>query len=84
MVSDVEFSSRGIVLRGRWQEPAAPPPYPAVIFLTGDGAVGSESPTWAKFARMLTTRGVATFGFDFAGLGRSDGLRPGEVRRIKL
>lgn len=48
---------------------------PLVIMLTGDGPKGTKSLSWTNLPPRLAERGIATFLFDFEGLGFSDGER---------
>jgi hypothetical protein len=48
---------------------------PLVIMLTGDGPKGTKSLSWANLPPRLASRGIASFLFDFEGLGISDGVR---------
>jgi pimeloyl-ACP methyl ester carboxylesterase len=47
--------------------------YPLVVLATGDGPNGSNGQTWTQLVPMLTSQGIGTFLFDFAGLGHSPG-----------
>lgn len=78
----IEFAgSDGNKLVGSWSIPdGATPGYPLVILATGDGPSGSNSQTWTQFVPMLNDKGLATFLFDFAGLGHS----PGSYRDLTL
>lgn len=71
----VEFmGSDGSNLVGSWSIPeGVTSGYPLVILATGDGPSGSNSQTWTQFVPMLNARGLATFLFDFSGLGHSPG-----------
>jgi dipeptidyl aminopeptidase/acylaminoacyl peptidase len=65
-------------LRGRFVLPSRNPDIeklPLVIVLTGDGPKGTKSLSWTELPPRLAERGVATFLFDFEGLGFSDGVR---------
>lgn len=46
---------------------------PLVILATGDGPNGSNGQTWSQLVPMLSESGLASFLFDFAGLGNSPG-----------
>ncbi len=77
-MTEFEFQSRntGTLLRGRLVEPAsANDSYPIVVMLTGDGPKGSKSLSWVNMPPLLAEVGVASFMFDFEGLGHSDGDR---------
>jgi len=77
-VEHVEFedSQSGILLRGRFVIPASyADSVPLVIYLTGDGPKGTKSLSWTNLPPMLLDRGVASFLFDFEGLGNSEGDR---------
>lgn len=64
------------VLRGRLvYDDSLPVPLPAVIMLTGDGPKGTKSLSWVNMPPRLMEVGVASFLFDFEGLGYSDGIR---------
>lgn len=78
MTAAYEFRSleSGITLRARCVLPAqGPPPYPVVVMLTGDGPKGTKSLSWANLPPRLAARGIASFLFDFEGLGFSEGER---------
>ncbi|OIO08581.1 MAG: hypothetical protein AUJ52_07910 [Elusimicrobia bacterium CG1_02_63_36] len=47
----------------------------APIVLINSGLLGLKSVTPARFARALTARGLSCFGFDYRGLGKSEGPR---------
>jgi pimeloyl-ACP methyl ester carboxylesterase len=47
----------------------------APIVLICSGLLGLKSVTPARFARALTAKGLSCFGFDYRGLGRSEGPR---------
>ncbi|MBU1145125.1 MAG: alpha/beta hydrolase [Firmicutes bacterium] len=70
------FSGNGTELIGKYFFPNdQEKKFPVVVVLTGDGKKGSESSTWANIPSMLSERGIATFIFDFEGLGLSKGYR---------
>lgn len=73
----LEFQSpNGTRLRGRMALPAdagESSPLPVVLMLTGDGTKGTKSETWTNLPPRLASKGVASFLFDFSGLGFSDG-----------
>ena len=78
MSQEITFSSlqSRVVLRGRLILPSAfKPPFPTVIMLTGDGPKGTKSLTWSNIPPLLSSHGIASFLFDFEGLGFSDGDR---------
>jgi uncharacterized protein len=75
---DFEFPAdiTKVLLRGRLVAPEnLKPPYPLVMMLTGDGPKGTKSPSWLNFPPILSSEGIASFLFDFEGLGHSDGDR---------
>lgn len=76
-ITEIEFSSEdGCKLRGRFVLPArSDGPFPLVVMATGDGRKGTQSETWTKLPSLLLHLGVASFVFDFSGLGASDGDR---------
>lgn len=77
----IEFPSESghVTIRGRFVLPerkaTAVHKCPLVIMLTGDGPKGTQSLTWANLPPRLADHGVASFLFDFQGLGNSDGSR---------
>jgi dipeptidyl aminopeptidase/acylaminoacyl peptidase len=50
-------------------------PMPLIIYLTGDGPRGSKSSSWVNLPPLMAARGIASFLFDFEGLGDSPGER---------
>jgi dipeptidyl aminopeptidase/acylaminoacyl peptidase len=50
-------------------------PIPVVLMLTGDGPKGTKSLSWANMPPLLEAQGIASFLFDFHGLGYSEGRR---------
>ena len=73
-----EFSSdRDVTIRGKLITPTTyeGDSYPVVVMLSGDGTKGTKSDTWVNVPKMLVSRGIASFLFDFQGLGYSDGER---------
>jgi len=78
MIQEYEFrlSRKSETLRGRLISPDdQPPPYRIVMMLTGDGAKGTKSLSWVNFPQRLLRVGIASFLFDFEGLGFSGGNR---------
>jgi len=76
MGKEITFKDNNTVLRAKWFEPEnAKEQYPVVLLATGDGPKGSGGQTWATIPKMLNEKGIAAFLFDFAGLGKSDGMR---------
>lgn len=70
------YGPRNAVIRGRIVTPSTGlGPFPGVVMLPGDGPKGIKSETWVKLPDMLAHRGLATFVFDFEGLGESEGDR---------
>jgi dipeptidyl aminopeptidase/acylaminoacyl peptidase len=71
----VEFQAEdGSLLKGTWGRPgSAARGFPVVVLATGDGPNGSRGETWQNLVPLLNGRGIATFLFDFAGLGDSPG-----------
>ena len=67
----------GTPLRGRFIFPAGMPVenLPVVILLSGDGPKGTKSLSWVNLPPLLADRGIASFLFDFEGLGYSEGKR---------
>jgi len=49
--------------------------YPTVFMLTGDGNKGSNGLSWINLPKLLIQKGIASFVFDFSGLGNSEGER---------
>lgn len=54
--------------------------FPLVVLLTGDGPKGTQSLSWTNIPPMLAKQGIASFLFDFQGLGYS----PGQRRHLTL
>lgn len=77
MTQHFEFpSSSGVMIRARVVTPSdAHPPFRTIIMLTGDGPKGTKSLSWANLPPLFAKRGIATFLFDFEGLGYSEGSR---------
>jgi dipeptidyl aminopeptidase/acylaminoacyl peptidase len=74
--TDVEFDGgTGATLRGRILAPDTDRAVPVVMMLTGDGPKGSAGESWETLPRLLAERSIASFVFDFHGLGGSDGSR---------
>ena len=48
---------------------------PLVMMLTGDSPKGSKGLSWVNFPLLLAQKGIASFLFDFEGLGNSEGQR---------
>ncbi|PJE96442.1 alpha/beta hydrolase [Streptomyces carminius] len=78
-VRDLHFTGAGgkTSLFGRIMLPAerSARRHPAVIMLSGDGPKGTRSLSWVNLPPLLAERGIASFVFDFEGLGRSEGER---------
>ena len=77
-VREVEFKSAGskAVLRGRFVLPSpSKRKLPLIIMLTGDGPKGTKSLSWTNLPPRLCECGIASFLFDFEGLGYSEGDR---------
>lgn len=74
---DVEFDGNsGCMLKGRLLVPDEPvSEVPVVLMLTGDGAKGTKSLSWINMPPLLEAHGIASFLFDFHGLGYSAGNR---------
>ena len=67
----VEFKiEAGPVLRGRWQVPAGPGPFPAVVCIHG---LTLTQRIFEEAAEALTREGVASFRVDLRGHGASEG-----------
>jgi uncharacterized protein len=71
------MSSNGTKLNGRFAFPAESMTtlVPVVVMLTGDGPKGTKSLSWTNMPPMLAEKGIASFLFDFQGLGFSGGER---------
>jgi dipeptidyl aminopeptidase/acylaminoacyl peptidase len=77
-IQEFEFPSdkSEVTLRARLIAPdISKPPYPTVVMLTGDGPKGTKSLSWTNIPPLLSSKGIASFLFDFEGLGYSDGDR---------
>src|SRR5216684_8795322 len=75
-----EFASinTGTLLRGRFTRPVSASTagkYPLVVMATGDGPKGTKSLSWTNLPPLLCAKGIASFSFDFEGLGYSEGNR---------
>lgn len=68
-----QFSDGDDLLVGSFEYPDAGDAPPLVVLLTGDGPGGSNGMTWSQLANRLRERGIASFLFDFKGLGHSPG-----------
>lgn len=78
MNQEFEFRSSfsDVLLRARLIGPEqVQPPFPVVMMLTGDGPKGTKSLSWTNLPPLLLPHGIASFLFDFEGLGYSDGER---------
>lgn len=80
MTEIFEFTDGRNTLFGSFHYPETGGNCPLVVLLTGDGPNGSKSLTWTNLTKMLNEVGIATFTFDFSGLGDS----PGEYRELTL
>lgn len=69
----VEFTDGQNTLYGTWTLPSSAADFPLVVLATGDGRNGSKGQTWQNLVPMLVEKGIATFLFDFTGLGYSPG-----------
>jgi uncharacterized protein len=76
----VSFSDGENALSATWTFPRSGKKWPLVVLATGDGPNGSKGQTWTNLVPMLIERGLATFLFDFSGLGDS----PGVYRELTL
>lgn len=77
-MEEVEFKSckTGTLLRGRFiKAEVRNNQSPVVIMVTGDGPKGSKSLSWVNMPPKLKEIGIASFIFDFEGLGFSGGER---------
>lgn len=73
---EIRSSSSDVLLRARLVSPEqVQPPFPVVIMLTGDGPKGTKSQSWTNLPPLLVPHGIASFLFDFQGLGYSEGDR---------
>lgn len=78
MTQEFEFrlSRKSAVLRGRLISPDDKRlAHRTVVMLTGDGPKGTRSLSWINMPPRLLRHGIASFLFDFEGLGFSDGDR---------
>jgi cephalosporin-C deacetylase-like acetyl esterase len=78
ITTNIEFicHETGTLLRGRFIIPNhTNKRIPVVIMLTGDGPKGTKSLSWVNIPPKLSEFGIATFLFDFEGLGYSEGDR---------
>jgi dipeptidyl aminopeptidase/acylaminoacyl peptidase len=79
-IKNIEFicTATQTILRGRFVFPGISTPsarIPLITMLTGDGPKGTKSSSWTKLPSRFAERGIATFLFDYEGLGFSDGSR---------
>lgn len=72
MITNVEFVSEGIVLRGRLFSPDKEGPTPGIVMAPGF-SVTSGFPVFKDYAKAIAEIGVAALLFDYRGFGRSDG-----------
>jgi len=74
-IEDATFFSDGLKLSGSfyWPDGAGDGPHPVVIPCSGFTGLNAIHP--ARFARYLTARGHACFGFDYRGFASSEGPR---------
>ena len=72
-----EFSnSHNEILRGKLFLPESNGIKPPVVFMmTGDGKKGSNGLSWINLPKLFLEKGIASFVFDFSGLGTSEGKR---------
>lgn len=72
MIQEVEFKSSDVILRGRYCKPEENNnKLPLVIIAVGDGKKGCKG--WTPLMERYLSEGIATFAFDYHGLGISDG-----------
>ena len=73
--TELAFVSGGDELRGTLALPLdRPGPFPAVLFVHGDGPVGREAHGYYRaFRKALAARGIASFSWDKPGVGKSTG-----------
>ncbi len=74
----ITFSAqKNITLHGRFIIPLSSQKktFPIVVMLTGDGPKGSKSLSWTNLPPLLAENDIASFVFDFEGLGYSEGER---------
>lgn len=70
----VRFQSGDSTLWGRFSVPdSTGHPQPLVVMVTGDGLRGSRKATYTDLRNSLDAAGLASFIFDFQGLGESGG-----------
>lgn len=78
-ITNIEFHCNETMttLKGRFIKPSTnrQSKIPIVIILTGDGPKGSKSSSWSSITEQFSENGIASFLFDFQGLGFSDGER---------
>lgn len=77
-IKNIEFTCEktGTLLKGRFIIPwLSEEKMPLVIILTGDGIKGTKSASWTILPTKFSEIGIATFLFDFEGLGYSEGDR---------
>ena len=70
-------TQKNILLHGRFTIPQSSQKkkFPVVVMLTGDGQMGSKSLSWTNLPPLLAENDIASFVFDFEGLGYSSGER---------
>jgi uncharacterized protein len=74
--TDLDFSSEGTTLRGRFYAADAPGPRPVVVLAHGFSAVAHQL---EPQARAFAAAGFHAFAYDHPGFGRSDGAPRQEV-----
>ncbi len=70
-VTEVEFESEGIILKGKLQIPEGEGPFPGVVLVHGSGKVGRDE--YAILYEPLLSKGIAILSYDKRGVGASGG-----------
>ena len=73
-LSPIDFTDGKNKLCGTWTYPKSSVECPLVILATGNSPAGSKSKTWTNLVPRFSENGIATFLFDFTGLGNSPGI----------
>lgn len=70
-VTQVEFESEGIILKGKLQIPEGKGPFPSAVLVHGSGKVGRDE--YSILYEPYLSKGIAILSFDKRGVGESGG-----------